>query len=334
MIRTDKWKPSPDNPDRKIYDGQRTAQEVFDDLEAHLKSIGYLPDEYFLFDDRRWGNGKEFPSDGYLINRVDYGGSEGIYLDMAMEYEKNGEQIYEHFATGKTLGESGDDMDRMNLIASAVTKAFHADGVHARYVMVGGSPEPTGATMHLNPEEREVVEFALTKMRDALYSDDPDYIMAGQVLNRIKGKPAGQERTEEKTPTQGMIFSRVQLHADNGAESNYFFIPGIPRSYDDIEDYEEYIEFFNIPKDSSMSEANIITAAVTPYSIGRGAPRDASQADIERIYHLADDLEDPDCDPQIAFGWFQGEPFEFTYDYACCADRVNELYTEGMGGIE
>jgi hypothetical protein len=190
MIKTDKWKPSPNYPDRKIHDGQRTAQEVFDDLEAHLTSIGYLPDEYFLFDDRRWGDGREFPSDGYLTNQVDYGGSEGIYLDVTLEYQENGEQKWEHFATGKTLGETGDDMDRMNLIASAITKAFHADGVHARYVVTGGTPAPIGATIHLTPEEREVMVFSLTKMREALYTNDPDYITADQLLKRIDGDNA------------------------------------------------------------------------------------------------------------------------------------------------
>ena len=203
MIQTDKWKPSPDNPNKKVYDGQRTAREVFDDLEAHLKSIGYLPDEYFLFDNRNWGNGREFPSDGWLTNQVDYGGSEGIYLDITLEYYEKGEHRYNHFATGKTLGESGDDLDRMNLIASAVTKAFHEDGVHARYIIVGGSPKPEGVTIHLNPEEREIMAFSLTKMQEELYTDDPDYILAGQILNRINDESAGQEQSEENW-AQGM----------------------------------------------------------------------------------------------------------------------------------
>jgi len=40
IIETEKWKASPDNPNRRAYASQRTAQEVFKDLEAHLKSIG------------------------------------------------------------------------------------------------------------------------------------------------------------------------------------------------------------------------------------------------------------------------------------------------------
>ena len=257
-----------------------------------------------------------------------------IRTDKTMEYQKDGEQIYEHFATGKTLGESGGDMDRMNLIASAITKAFHADGVHARYIAVGGNPTPEGVTVNLNPEERRLVAESLSWHLAGMSDNDPDAPLTDRLLNRILGVAAGQEQTEKRLPTQGIIFSRVQLHADTGAESNFFYIPGIPRSYDDIEEYEEYIEFFNIPKDSPMSDSQIITATVTPFSIGRGAPRDASEADIERIYHVADDLEDPECDPQIAFGWFMGEQFEFTYDYACCADCVNEIFINGMGGIE
>ena len=328
MIRTDKWKPSPDDPDKKVYDGQRTAQAVFNDLETHLTSIGYVPDEHFLFIERNWGNGREFPSDGYLINQVDYGSSEGIWLSVMMEYQKDGEQIYERFASGKTLGESGDDLDRMNLIASAITKAFHADDVHARYVMVGGSPAPEGATIHLNPDEKDIMTFCLTHFRQALETNDPEYIMAGQMLNRIKGKPAGQEQTEIGMPTRGIIFSRVQLHAEVGSESNFFYVPGIPRSYADIEAYEDYIELVNIPEGLSENDSKKVTATVTPYSIGRGTPHDASEADIDRIYKLADDLEDPDCDPQIAFGWFQGENIEFTFDYA------DEQPDQGMGGMQ
>ena len=69
-IKTDKWLPSPDNPDRKIYDGQRTAQAVFNDLEAHLKSIGYLPDEGLLFIERNWGKEQKNIYTEQLIQEV------------------------------------------------------------------------------------------------------------------------------------------------------------------------------------------------------------------------------------------------------------------------
>ena len=130
-IETANWIPPTDGTGRRSYAGQRTAREVFDDLEAHLEAIGYLPDEYFLFE-RQWDDGRLFPEDGWLSCQVDYGGSEGIYLDIALEYYEDGGHKSEHFATGKTLDESGSSMDRMHLIASAVTRAFHEDGLHAR----------------------------------------------------------------------------------------------------------------------------------------------------------------------------------------------------------
>jgi len=234
MIRTDKWKAHPEDPNKRVYDGQRTAKEVFDDLEAHLTSHGYLPDEYFLFDDSRWGDGREFPEDGWLASQVDYGGSEGIYLDITLEYYDKKEHKWEHFATDKTLGETGNDLDRMNLIASAVTKAFHADGVHARYIVIGGDPAPEGVTADLSPEERRIVADSMARHRDNLASDDPAALLTDRLLNRIIGTASGQERSS----TRGIAFSRVQLQTDTGAEAD-FYMSGVPRSYDDLEGLRE-----------------------------------------------------------------------------------------------
>ena len=69
--------------------------------------------------------------------------------------------------TGKTLGESGADLDRMFLISSAITKAFRGDNsVHARYMVVGGQAE-SAETMSLNlsPDEQRLVAQALAEQR-------------------------------------------------------------------------------------------------------------------------------------------------------------------------
>jgi len=320
MIQTEKWKPSPDDPGKKIYDGQRTAREVFDDLETYLTSIGYLPDEHFLFNDSRWGNGREFPADGYLTNQVEYGGSEGVWLSMMLEYKEHGEQRWERFATGKTLGESGDDLDRMNLIASAITKAFYGDGVHARYIAVGDASNPEGITVHLSPEERRVVADGLAHRRESLAADDPDAPLTERLLNRINGVAAGQEQS----PTRGVLFSRVRLQTDTGEEAD-FYMSGVPRSYDDLEDDPEFIDFTEF---ISVSNAKTIDAAVTVYTEGTGAPRTADPSDIDRISKAAAGL-DTECDPQIAFGWREVERFNFAFDY-----DADELFGQDMGGYE
>ena len=166
QIEFERWKPDAENPRRLTYAGQRTAEDVFHELEARLDSVGYLPDEYLLLD-RRWQNGREMPRDAGFFCRTDYGGSEGIYLDMFLEWYEDSQHKTEHFMTGKTLGEGGADMDRMSLISSAITKAIRGDNsVHARYMAVGAQPEPEETMLlHLNPDEQRLVAQALAEQR-------------------------------------------------------------------------------------------------------------------------------------------------------------------------
>ena len=166
QIEFERWEPDAENPRRLTYAGQRTAEDVFHELEARLDSVGYLPDEYLLLD-RRWQNGREMPRDAGFFCRTDYGGSEGIYLDMFLEWYEDSQHKTEHFMTGKTLGEGGADMDRMSLISSAITKAIRGDNsVHARYMVVGAQPEPEDTMLlHLNPDEQRLVAQALAEQR-------------------------------------------------------------------------------------------------------------------------------------------------------------------------
>ena len=166
QIEFERWEPDAENPRRLTYAGQRTAEDVFHELEARLDSVGYLPDEYLLLD-RRWQNGREIPKGADFFCKTDYGGSEGIYLDMFLEWYEDSQRRTEHFMTGKTLGESGADMDRMFLISAAITKAFRGgNSVHARYMVVGAQPEPEETMLlHLNPDEQRLVAQALAEQR-------------------------------------------------------------------------------------------------------------------------------------------------------------------------
>ena len=166
QIEFERWELDAENPCKLKYAGQRKAEDVFHELEARLDSVGYLPDEYLLLD-RRWQNGREMPRDAGFFCRTDYGGSEGIYLDMFLEWYEDSQHKTEHFMTGKTLGEGGADMDRMSLISSAITKAIRGDNsVHARYMVVGAQPEPEETMLlHLNPDEQRLVAQALAEQR-------------------------------------------------------------------------------------------------------------------------------------------------------------------------
>ena len=171
QIEFERWEPDAENPCKLKYAGQRTAEDVFHELEARLDSIGYLPDEYLLLDNR-WQNGREIPKGADFFCKTDYGGSEGIYLDVYLEWQEGDKPKRECFITGKTLGEGGADMDRMSLISSAITKAIRGDNsVHARYIVVGGQsgPEET-MSLTLSPDEQRLVAQALAEQRIRLGS--------------------------------------------------------------------------------------------------------------------------------------------------------------------
>ena len=171
QIEFERWEPDAENPRRLTYAGQRAAEDVFHELETQLDSVGYLPDEYLLLD-IHWQNGREMPRDADFFCKTDYGGSEGIYLDVFLEWYEDSQRKTEHFMTGKTLGESGADLDRMFLISSAITKAFRGDNsVHARYMMVGGQAETKETmTLHLSPDDQRLVAQALAEQRIRLGS--------------------------------------------------------------------------------------------------------------------------------------------------------------------
>ena len=166
QIEFERWEPDAENPRRLTYAGQRTAEDVFHELEAHLDSVGYLPDEYFTMDGR-WEHVRQIPKGADFFCKTDYGGSEGIYLDVYLEWQEGDKPKKECFITGKTLGESGADLDRMFLISSAITKAFRGDNsVHARYMVVGEQSEPAETmSLNLSPDEQRLVTQALAEQR-------------------------------------------------------------------------------------------------------------------------------------------------------------------------
>ena len=163
----------------------RTGQEVYEELKHRLEGMGYLPDEYFLLDDV-WEDGKVVPRDADLFCTTDYGASEGIYLDVRLIwYGEDGKPVIKTFATGKTLGESSSDMDRMFLISSAITKAFHGEhGAYARFQRLEDGTKAEGVVLHLSPKERRVVMDALLEQR---MRQEAQMTSTEQLLRRMTG---------------------------------------------------------------------------------------------------------------------------------------------------
>ena len=231
-IELECWEPSPDDPQREVYAGQRTAQEVFEELKYRLESIGYLPDEYFLLD-REWENGREIPKGADIFCTTDYGGSEGVYTDLYLKWYQDGEPVIKSFATGKTLGESGSDLDRMSLIASAITKAFHGDrGTYARYIRLDEQPEPENMTLHLNPTEQRILINALVEQRER---QEQAMSQTEQLLRRMAGSITAYMDVAGRRPLHLSDYDKAVLAIRDGEFDAFSSLyPRVPDQTDNL----------------------------------------------------------------------------------------------------
>ena len=164
---------------------KRAAQEVFHELKYRLESMGYLPDEYFLLDSQ-WENGREIPKGANIFCTTDYGASEGVYLDVYLKWYEDQKPVTKSFITGKTRGENGNDMDRMFLISSAITKAFHGDNAtHTRFQKINGVEDDTGGSVvHLSQQEQRTIIDALVEQRER---QEEALSQTEQILRRMTG---------------------------------------------------------------------------------------------------------------------------------------------------
>ena len=184
IIELEKYKPSADDPRKLEYAGMRTGREVFSELKQRLENIGLLPDEYFLID-RAWEHGEEIPQGADLFVTTDYGGSEGVYLDVYLKWYEDNNPVTRSFATGKTLGETGADLDRMFLISSAITKAFHGDrGQYDRYQTLHPEQNAKEMLVSLSPAEHKLFVDALIEHRENMLHQVDD---TEQLLRRMVG---------------------------------------------------------------------------------------------------------------------------------------------------
>ena len=153
IIETEIWKENPERPGTVIFDKQRKAHDIFAELKTHLIADGRMPDEYLLLaTNHGWDEHALFPKDAEILCNVNYGSSEGVYIDILVRYDTDiygychthkeemwqKKMVTDRFATGKTLGDSIEDLDKMHLVASSVMAAFYGNKaqVHERYTKI------------------------------------------------------------------------------------------------------------------------------------------------------------------------------------------------------
>ena len=286
-IELERWEPAPDDPRRKVYAGQRTAQEVFEELKHRLEGMGYLPDEYFLLD-REWENGREIPKDADIFCTTDYGGSEGIYTDLYLKWYQDGDPVIKSFATGKTLGESGSDLDRMYLIASAITKAFHGEsGTYARYLRLGEQPEPEDMILHLNPDEQRIFINALVEQRER---QEQAMSQTEQLLRRMTGSITAYMDEVGQRPLRLSDYDRAVLAIRDG-EFDVFcsLYPKVPDRADDL-----LIEAAGRPGRTGGNMVRTLLSAVerfSPEAYLTACKRAVETGDGQRVRTMVDKAE-------------------------------------------
>lgn len=146
-IEVDRWEPS-EKKGMVKHVGMISPQAAFDALDKHLKEADMLPDEYFSPNSWDWKGVKELPDYLRASCDVNWGGSEGIYLDIALLYRDENQHLKRfNFATGKTLGTSGDDFLRMSRIAAECSMMLNGRGEIIRF---NDEPQKEGIEVELN----------------------------------------------------------------------------------------------------------------------------------------------------------------------------------------
>lgn len=173
-IEVDKWS-EPDENRRVKHLGMITRGEAFEQLKAHLESKGLLPDEYFL----PGMDGKledELPDYDAVECIPNYGGSEGIYLDITLLYSEKGIMHRDRFATGKTLEESADAFFRMAQIGAECSLMLNGRGC---------SYERNNRTVELSETE---AAFLTSFLQENLHqiSKEQDIEAVGSIMGKLE----------------------------------------------------------------------------------------------------------------------------------------------------
>ena len=123
----DRWS-EPDEKGSVRHIGMINMDEAFEKLKAHLESKNMLPDEYFSCNFNRPRIARELPDFRYALCNANFGASEGVYLDIDLIYEDDGEDKMLRFATGKTLKEGVDAFLWMSRIAAECSLMLNGRG--------------------------------------------------------------------------------------------------------------------------------------------------------------------------------------------------------------
>jgi len=139
--------------------GFRKAKDVFHELEERLRQLGLYPDEYFVLNSPYDDKGALFPETVTMHCYANWGGSEGIYLEVDLIAVEDGKLVRRNFATGKSLAEDGDSFDRMQYTAGVIYKLFYGERFMPTRYFLFSQDEKQNMNVLQSRVEREFRDF-------------------------------------------------------------------------------------------------------------------------------------------------------------------------------
>lgn len=167
-FEVDRWTER-DEKGRVKHIGMLKKGEVFEMLKGYLISRNMLPDDYFLMSWDACSIDEELPEYDYAVCIPNYGGSEGIYLDISLAcHDGQGQRRQMNFATGKTLEEGADAFLKMARVAAECSLMLNGRGTHYTKSAVDVSLNPRQALYLMNLLEKKIVNSTDSEEREML----------------------------------------------------------------------------------------------------------------------------------------------------------------------
>lgn len=183
----DRWS-EPDENGCVRHIGMINMDEAFEKLKAHLEGKNMLPDEYFSCNFNRPRIARELPDFRYALCNANIGASEGVYLDIDLIYEIDGEDKMLRFATGKTLKEGADAFLWMSRIAAECSLMLNGRGCVY---------EKECTELVLQKEEAELLSFLLEQRQKLEISEREQ-----EIIYAIREQLAQNHAAETSTSAQ------------------------------------------------------------------------------------------------------------------------------------
>ena len=250
MIETEIWKRDPEKKGVLHYEGQRKTEEVFRELREFLEKEGLLPDEYFSM---AYGFDQDYP----LFPKTDdfrcyaqWGGSEGIYLevDLLTRDPATGKQEWLNFATGKTLDESLEAFNKMQHTAGRIYCVLTRDSYEPEQKLEANE-EPPVPSANIEPDKLETAKQIIN-----------DYCMEEFEHGADFGDPSHVDLAYSRTSDDEHT---VQVYADLEASQIVYQVDGsdvrvVGGTQADLLEHLENLSFDALIADAEAAEADRI----------------------------------------------------------------------------